>query len=147
MVADKRVREAMSIAINRAEIAKGILLGNADPAFTFVDPDALDYDPKSTKGMVKEDIERAKKLLDEAGWKPGADGIREKDGVKLQPKVYYTANANSAARRRGDPGLPAHASACIGSSSPGTRPSRRSRWPSRTTRSGRSPCPTSRPAT
>ena len=38
MVADKRVREAMSIAINRAEIAKGILLGNADPAFTFVDP-------------------------------------------------------------------------------------------------------------
>ena len=43
MVADKRVREAMSIAINRAEIAKGILLGNADPAFTFVDPAALDF--------------------------------------------------------------------------------------------------------
>ena len=38
MVADKRVREAMSIAINRAEIAKGILLGNAEPAFTIVDP-------------------------------------------------------------------------------------------------------------
>ena len=37
MVADKRVREAMSIAINRAEIAKGILLGNAEPAFTIVD--------------------------------------------------------------------------------------------------------------
>ena len=43
MVADKRVREAMSIAINRAEIAKAILLGNADPAFTFVDPTALDF--------------------------------------------------------------------------------------------------------
>ena len=95
MVADKRVREAMSIAINRAEIAKGILLGNADPAFTIVDKDALDHDPK-TAGIVKEDIERAKKLLDEAGWKPGADGIREKDGVKLAPKVYFTANANSA---------------------------------------------------
>src|SRR5262249_59388416 len=36
MVADRRVREAMSIAINRAEIAKGILLGNAEPAFTIV---------------------------------------------------------------------------------------------------------------
>ena len=46
MVADKRVREAMSIAINRAEIAKGILLGNADPAFTIVDKDALDSRPE-----------------------------------------------------------------------------------------------------
>ena len=95
MVSDARVREAMSIAINRAEIAKAILLGNADPAFTFVDPDALDFDPR-TKGIVKEDIERAKALLDEAGWKPGTDGVREKDGVKLAPKVYFTANANSA---------------------------------------------------
>jgi peptide/nickel transport system substrate-binding protein len=95
MVSDRRVREAMSIAINRAEIAKGILLGNAEPAFTIVDPDALDFDP-ATKGIVKEDIERAKMLLEEAGWKVGADGIREKDGLKLQPKIYYTANANSA---------------------------------------------------
>ena len=95
MVADKRVREAMSIAIDRAAIGKAILLGNADPAFTIVDPAALDHDPK-TVGLVKEDAERAKKLLDEAGWKVGSDGIREKDGVKLAPRVYYTANANSA---------------------------------------------------
>jgi peptide/nickel transport system substrate-binding protein len=94
MVADKRVREAMSIAIDRAAIAKGILLGNADPAFTFVDPTALDFAP-STREMVKEDVERAKKLLDEAGWKLGVDGVREKDGVKLQPKVYYTAAGNT----------------------------------------------------
>ena len=44
MVEDRRVREAMSIAINRGEIAKAILLGNAEPAFTIVDPDALDHD-------------------------------------------------------------------------------------------------------
>jgi peptide/nickel transport system substrate-binding protein len=94
MVSDRRVRQAMSIAINRAEIAKGVLLGNADPAFTFVDPDALDFAP-TTKGIVKEDVELAKKLLDEAGWKLGADGIREKEGVKLAPKVYFTAAGNS----------------------------------------------------
>jgi len=95
MVADKRVREAMSIAINRADIAKAMLQGNADPAYTFVDPDALDFSA-DTRKFIKEDVERARKLLDEAGWKVGADGIREKDGVKLAPKVYYTANANSA---------------------------------------------------
>ena len=52
-------------------------------------PKALDFAEK-TKGVIKEDVERAKKLLDEAGWKVGADGIREKDGVKLAPKVLFT---------------------------------------------------------
>ena len=89
MVADKRVREAMNIAINRADIVKGIMLGNAEPAFTFVDSKALDFAEK-TRGVIKEDVERAKKLLDEAGWKVGADGVREKDGVKLAPRVLFT---------------------------------------------------------
>ena len=89
MVADARVREAMNIAINRADIVKGIMLGNAEPAYTFIDPKALDFS-ESTKGIIKEDAERAKKLLDEAGWKVGSDGIREKDGVKLAPRVLYT---------------------------------------------------------
>jgi peptide/nickel transport system substrate-binding protein len=94
MVADKRVRRAMSIAIDRAAIAKAILQGNADPAFTFVDPAALDH-AASTAGMIKEDLEEAKRLLDEAGFKPGADGVREKDGIKLMPKVYYTQAGNT----------------------------------------------------
>ena len=89
MVADERVREAMNIAINRADIVKGIMLGNAEPAYTFIDPKALDF-AESTKGIIKEDAERAKKLLDEAGWKVGSDGIREKDGMKLAPRVLYT---------------------------------------------------------
>ena len=89
MVADVRVREAMNIAINRADIVKGIMLGNAEPAYTFIDPKALDF-AESTKGIIKEDAERAKKLLDEAGWKVGSDGIREKDGMKLAPRVLYT---------------------------------------------------------
>jgi peptide/nickel transport system substrate-binding protein len=89
MVADKRVREAMNIAINRADIVKGIALGNAEPAYTYIDSKALDF-AESTKGIIKEDLERAKKLLDEAGWKVGADGIREKDGVKLAPRVLFT---------------------------------------------------------
>ena len=95
MVSDARVREAMNIAINRADIVKGIMLGNAEPAYTFIDPKALDF-AESTKGIIKEDAERARKLLDEAGWKPGSDGGREKDGLRLAPKVYFTANANSA---------------------------------------------------
>ena len=37
-------------------------------------------------------IEKAVKLLDDAGWKPGADGIREKDGKKL--KLLYQTSIN-----------------------------------------------------
>jgi len=35
--------------------------------------------------------EKAMALLDEAGWKPGADGIREKDGVRMSLKISSTA--------------------------------------------------------
>ncbi|MCC6716534.1 MAG: ABC transporter substrate-binding protein [Acetobacteraceae bacterium] len=94
MVADPRVREAMNIAINRAQIVKGVLLGNADVSTTYTSPLSLDFNPK-TEGLIREDVERAKKLLDEAGWKPGADGIREKDGIRLEPKVYVTGGGNS----------------------------------------------------
>lgn len=88
LVSDKRVREAMSIAINRAEITKAVMLGQADPAFTYIDKNALDYAP-STVGIIKEDVARANKLLDEAGWtKRDKDGIRMKDGVRLAPIVY-----------------------------------------------------------
>ncbi len=52
-----------------------------------VDPKfAISYDP-----------ERSKKLLDEAGWKPGADGIRVKDGAKLQVKLW-TSNGTEFKR-------------------------------------------------
>jgi len=94
MVSDARVREAMNIAINRAEIVRGVLLGNADTSFGYVAANALDHNPAAST-IVKEDMERAKKLLDEAGWVPGSDGIRVKDGIRLEPKVYVTAGGNS----------------------------------------------------
>jgi peptide/nickel transport system substrate-binding protein len=95
LVSDVRVREAMNIAINRAEIAKGVMLGNAEPAYTYVDAAAPDFAPK-TAGIIREDLERARRLLDEAGWKPGPDGIRVKDGVRLAPVVYVSAAGLSA---------------------------------------------------
>ena len=88
LVADKRVREAMSIAINRSELTRAVMLGQADPAYTYIHPEALDFAP-STRNIIKEDVARANRLLDEAGWKQrGPDGIRVKDGVRLAPVVY-----------------------------------------------------------
>ena len=39
------------------------------------------------------DMEKAKRLLDEAGWAPGADGIREKDGEKFE--IHFSATADN----------------------------------------------------
>ena len=91
MVADQRVREAMSIAINRAEIAKGILLGNAEPAFTIVDQGRARPRSADARAIVKEDVERAKQLLDEAGWKIG------------QPTASARRTASSWRRRSTSP--------------------------------------------
>ena len=38
------------------------------------------------------DIAKANQILDDAGWKKGADGIREKDGVKM--RVVFAASIN-----------------------------------------------------
>ncbi len=104
MVSDKRVREAMNIAINRADIVKGIMLGNAEPAYTFVDPKALDFAEK-TKGVIKEDVERAKKLLDDAGWKVGSRRHPREGRRQARAPGPVHAGRLLPARLRGDPGL------------------------------------------
>lgn len=84
---DVRVRQAIAYATNRQALTKDLLLGLTQPASTdwdgtpYVDPSLQPYpfDPG-----------KAKQLLDDAGWKPGPDGVRQKDGVKLDLKYGST---------------------------------------------------------
>ncbi len=78
---DVRVRQAIALAFDRFSICKDLLLGLTKPPATYwantpwQDPtlEPWPYDP-----------ERAKQLLDEAGWKDtNGDGVRDKDGVEL----------------------------------------------------------------
>lgn len=46
--------------------------------------------PGITIAQVAYDPDAAKQLLEEAGWKQGSDGIREKDGVRAAFSVMYT---------------------------------------------------------
>lgn len=86
-LADKAVRQALLRACDRKAIAESdlaglpvepdkLLLGNR-----FFMPSQDGYQDNSTDWSY--DVEAAKKLLDDAGWVPGADGIREKDGQRL----------------------------------------------------------------
>ena len=81
--ADRAVREALAAAIDKDAIVAGVWQGYADPNTTMIPP-AILGPAASTIQPVATDPERARQTLDAAGWAPGADGIREKDGRPLQ---------------------------------------------------------------
>ena len=90
MVSDKRVREAMNIAINRAEIVKGIMLGNAEPAYTYIDRQGARLRRRRPRASSRRMSSGPRSCSTRPAGRSAADGIREKDGVKLAPRVLFT---------------------------------------------------------
>ncbi len=79
---DKKVRQAISCAINRGDIVKGVLLGLGEPAFGPYKPGTWAYHPGLRPVSFNPD--RARKLLAEAGFADSdGDGILDKDGKPL----------------------------------------------------------------
>ena len=78
---DKAVREALYYAMDKPGIIDAIYYGLPRPTESYLPYEASAFNPDLPKQTY--DIEKAKKILDDAGWKPGADGIREKNGVRL----------------------------------------------------------------
>lgn len=88
--ADKRVRRALSHAINKKDIIDGVLLGYGTPCTGPFPPESWAYNTDVKD--VDYDPEKAKKLLFEAGWSPGKDGILYKDGKPFR----FTVLVNQA---------------------------------------------------
>lgn len=82
---DVQVRRAINIGVDREEMIDHVLNGYGSPAYSVCDQMPW-YNSASE---VTYDPEKAKSLLDEAGWKTGEDGIREKDGVKAELNLLY----------------------------------------------------------
>src|SRR5207244_7199246 len=78
---DKAVRQALFQLIDRKTIVDGVLEGTVQIADTVAPTTSPFYNPNVKKYPY--DPTAAKKLLDDAGWTAGADGIREKGGEKL----------------------------------------------------------------
>lgn len=77
-IQDVRVREALSLAINRYEIVDYVTMGGQQPAYSFVPPGSLNSDGSSFASVnyfpPEGDLERAQELLAEAGY-PGGEGF------------------------------------------------------------------------
>jgi peptide/nickel transport system substrate-binding protein len=81
-IRDIAVRRAFEWGVDREGLNKTVFNGLMKPAWSPLMRPTLGYDPSIDK-MYRYDPAQAKKVLEEAGWKPGADGIREKAGQKL----------------------------------------------------------------
>jgi peptide/nickel transport system substrate-binding protein len=79
--ADVRVRRALMYALDRERYSRSILDGLAPVADGPIQPISWAY--TSDLRHYRFDPARARALLDEAGWKPGASGIRERGGRPL----------------------------------------------------------------
>jgi peptide/nickel transport system substrate-binding protein len=84
-LSDKRVRQAMLHALDRQRIIDELWNGAAAIAHTNLGRKHTFYSLNDSPDIKRYDFDpaAANALLDEAGWTMGADGVREKDGVKL----------------------------------------------------------------
>jgi peptide/nickel transport system substrate-binding protein len=90
LFSDPAVRQAINLLIDRGSIEKFIYgrTGSATPNFLNNPPDVRSKNFKSEFS-----IEKANEILEAAGWKKGADGIRAKDGKSL--KLVYQTSINA----------------------------------------------------
>ncbi|MEB3329010.1 MAG: peptide ABC transporter substrate-binding protein [Candidatus Sericytochromatia bacterium] len=87
---DLRVRRAIAHAINKRQISEKIYQGLYAVAHSDLAPLSWAYN-KGVEERYPFDPARARALLDEAGWRPGLDGIRVKDGKRFVIKISTTA--------------------------------------------------------
>ncbi|MFV0295886.1 MAG: peptide ABC transporter substrate-binding protein [Hyphomicrobiaceae bacterium] len=86
---DLNVRKAFNLLVDRASVEKHIYGRSGTATSNFVN-NPKKYRSPNTK--YEFNIEKAAKLLEDAGWKKGGDGIRAKDGVRL--KVVFQTSIN-----------------------------------------------------
>lgn len=96
MFQDLRVRKALAEAVNVPQMIKYIIYGRGVQSTGIFTPKMWFYNPKVQP--LPYDPKAAAALLDEAGWKPGADGIRVKEGKRLS----FTLLANNGNEIRKD---------------------------------------------
>ena len=89
ILSDPKVRQALAMLVDRDSVKKAIY-GRAGRTTANYLNGPEEFVSKNTKWEFS--IEKASALLDQAGWKVGADGIREKDGKKL--KLLYQTSIN-----------------------------------------------------
>lgn len=91
-LSDINVRKALSMAIDR-DLLVEIGYGQAGRPSCNVLPAPTIYRSTANDDCLIQDIDAANQMLDDAGWMPGPDGVRQKDGVRLS--IVYQTSTNA----------------------------------------------------
>jgi peptide/nickel transport system substrate-binding protein len=84
---DVQVRRALVLGLDRDAIVRDNTFGTATLASADLSPFYWAFDPSLKP--VPYDLAQAKTMLDAAGWVPGPDGVRIKNGARLSLQLVY----------------------------------------------------------
>ena len=82
------VRRAFQLAIDKEGLSKSVWSGVFKPACSPLTTNLFGYDPETCKKYTR-NVDQARRVLDEAGWQMGPDGIRVKGGQRLVVDYYF----------------------------------------------------------
>ncbi|MFJ7975919.1 nickel ABC transporter substrate-binding protein [Peribacillus sp. NPDC096379] len=90
-LSDLRVRQALQYGFNKQAMVEGVTSGLEEKA-DYILPTNFPYTSAVDITPIDYNIEKAKALLDEAGWKlPKGKNVREKDGKPLEIELMYNS--------------------------------------------------------
>jgi peptide/nickel transport system substrate-binding protein len=90
VLSDPAVRQALNLLVDRASVQEQIYGRTGIATANFLNQPSR-FQSKATK--FEFNVDKANQILEQAGWKKGADGIRAKDGKKL--KFVYQTSINA----------------------------------------------------
>jgi peptide/nickel transport system substrate-binding protein len=90
MFSETAVRQALNYALDKDLITSELTYGLGQRALGMYLPSSWAYNPNVEPFAYN--VDKAKQLLDEAGWVEGDDGVRVKDGQRLSFQFIYGPN-------------------------------------------------------
>jgi peptide/nickel transport system substrate-binding protein len=104
-LSDLNVRKALAMSVDRKAIAEQLYGSGTNVSLGTATCNILintEYTSKNTANMdvCRTDLAAANKLLDDAGWTRGSDGIRAKGGVKM--RILYQTSVNALRQKTQD---------------------------------------------
>jgi peptide/nickel transport system substrate-binding protein len=95
---DPQVRLALATAINKKDLVDVVLQGFGDPGATIIPPSLGGGFWHSPIKDLDFDLKKAAQILEDAGYKLGADGVRAKGDLRLEFRLQFASDSSNYPR-------------------------------------------------
>jgi ABC-type transport system substrate-binding protein len=90
LFADRDVRTAVDLCIDKPATVDAATHGTGDVVYSPIEPASWAYEPNLPR--PERDVAGARRLIENAGWVAGADGVYAREGGRLAADVYIRAD-------------------------------------------------------